>query len=726
MRRLKGFLVIFIIIVVQLPFASSMGSSSDNYMEKENVPAGSAVAQASYSSSYGAPEKPYRWYYPVGGTANVVAVAKNGSYAVMGTGDGYVYLLNATATSTGSAYLDAESMGASTTVVAISYKGNRVAAAAGNTLRVFNITNGKLVFWWSFSNDPAGSGGSAAGSVYSLSFSENGDFLVAGTRREYQSSATKSWVHFFNVTKMTSVWSRTMSQASYSTDAVSVDISQNGKYIVAGSTQDGKVYLFNQSSSTPMYTPYATGASVNSVAMSSSGQYFVAGGNKIYYFSKDAATPILPAKDIGATVNTVSMSSDGVYVGAAAGQGVTLVKNDNSIVWQVPIGSDVGSAAISADGQYLVARSSTYIFFFSRVFDPAPETATHEALWYYDTRATVNSVGVSSTGRFSVAGSGNSIYLFDSDFDCDLTPKTISFSKSLPRDGDFVTITALIENQGNLKSPVASVQFFFDTVWVGTSQIASTDGGKNVTAAFSLIVSPNGNHTVSVRADPDNLVYESNETNNRLAKNITIDPFVFSDTGANPVVLDLAPTSTLNSISISSNGYYGVAGASDENIYVLYRNQSKLMWSYDIGGQVSTVSVAGDGSYIAAAQANTLYVFSRAKGKPLWNFTNDAGVLEAFVRFVFLKTAAFLLLVHVERITTQQSLGCTFSTLLEEVSQSGATRLVKMWAVWTLFQSTFRMMENISQLAQHWRAKFSCSVEQAQRPYILLMLLVHP
>ncbi|MHA1489542.1 MAG: hypothetical protein ACTSRI_07795 [Promethearchaeota archaeon] len=53
----------------------------------------------------------------------------------------------------------------------------------------------------------------------------------------------------------------------------SVAISSNGSYIAVGS-KDASVYFFNKSSSTPLRS-YATGNGINSVAISSKGNYIM-------------------------------------------------------------------------------------------------------------------------------------------------------------------------------------------------------------------------------------------------------------------------------------------------------------------------------------------------------------------------------------------------------------------------------------------------------------------
>ena len=81
----------------------------------------------------------------------------------------------------------------------------------------------------------------------------------------------------------------------------SVAISSDGSYIAAGSlsmgtryipTMSSELYLFSRTSSTPLWS-YDTGHWINSVAISSDGNYIAAGNRdgKVYLFSRTSSTP---------------------------------------------------------------------------------------------------------------------------------------------------------------------------------------------------------------------------------------------------------------------------------------------------------------------------------------------------------------------------------------------------------------------------------------------------
>jgi hypothetical protein len=561
------------------------------------------------------PEKQPRWTYQSVGVVNVVSISSNGLYVVMGTSDGYVYLFN----SSSNVPLNAVNIGSSVSVIGISYYGKYLAVASGNNLKTYNLTSGQLQFLWSFLNVP---GWNNEGGVHSIAFSSDGRILTVGTWKGYY--GTRSYVHIFDITNSTPLWSATITDANGNPyDYVTVDISSDGQYIVAGSTRNNKVYLFSQASSTLLYS-YDTGAAVNAVSMNSNGNNFAVGGNKVYYFDKNLTVPIW-TKDLGSSISSNSLKTDGSYIIASTGNSLYLLRNDNIIVWSYGLDNSIGSISISSEGEYEVVRCGYYAYMFSSDIDGEPGTPQHEPLWRFNLGTTINSVMISSDGRYVVVGGGNYLNLFDANFAPNLTPKVIQFSNGLPKDGDTVTISATINNEGNLDSPIASVRFFFDYILVGTNQVPQVLKASSINTSLSCVVSPSGNHTVKIIVDSSNMIYESNETDNMLNKNISVDSYAFIDTGANPVITDIAPAGTVRSVSISGNGYYSIAGTNDGYFYMFFRNHTSPLWSYKTSGSLDVASISEDGSYYAFAVGNTLYAFSRTSNIPLWSFLNVPG-----------------------------------------------------------------------------------------------------
>lgn len=107
------------------------------------------------------------------------------------------------------------------------------------------------------------------GWVRSLDISDNGKYLAAGSR---------DGLHLYDTEKDSELW-------IYETDRVgSVGISSNGEHVAAAS-KDKNVYFFSKNSSTPVWQ-YNAGTWVNSIALSSDGNYIIAGTGTSEYFSE--------------------------------------------------------------------------------------------------------------------------------------------------------------------------------------------------------------------------------------------------------------------------------------------------------------------------------------------------------------------------------------------------------------------------------------------------------
>lgn len=482
---------------------------------------------ASYSTSssqqvFIIPEKQPRWNTtPTAGEINTVSVSSNGLYVVAGTSDGYLILYN----SSSKIPLDAKSTGGSVNVIGISDNGQYVAVAAGNTIKVFNITDSSLQSLWSFDNHPRPTDPTfdTYGGIHSLSFSSDGRFLVAGTYTPRQTGPwwwLHTWIHVFDVESNVTLWSKDVSYVS-DPNNVSVDISSDGQYIVAGSTYTQEVYLFNQAG---LIYDYDTGAAVNSVSMSVDGQHFaVASNNYVYYFSKDKIVPIRSPYDLGNTVNTVSISDDGTLMVAAAGDYVhTINTTSNRIMWNYSLDNTVAEVIISNDGNYAVARGTNYVYLFSTTEDGNVSTPEHDPIWSYDTKNTVSSISTSSNGRYTAFGSGGKMFFFDVLHKADLVLTNFTFSDDTPNEDDVISIDATINNLGTHKSYFSNVSFYDGSTLIGNARIDPLSPGSLTTASINYVCLPDY-RTIKVVVDEENEIYESNKTNNQLSKSLYVN-----------------------------------------------------------------------------------------------------------------------------------------------------------------------------------------------------------
>jgi len=193
------------------------------------------------------------------------------------------------------------------------------------------------------------------GNIHALSISSDGNFVAAGdhcpSRRAFLFSKESNKPLFSYVTsKGSPVWTSAISSDGkyivygldgsdgfnnlffFSSDKKeplwaypakgwirSVAISDNGKYLVAGSGEGHYVYLFDRNSAQPIWK-YQAQNKVGCVDISANGDYFVAGSKdkKIYFFSKKDHHPLwsYQAKE---WINTVAISADGNYLVAGTG-----------------------------------------------------------------------------------------------------------------------------------------------------------------------------------------------------------------------------------------------------------------------------------------------------------------------------------------------------------------------------------------------------------------------
>ena len=81
------------------------------------------------------------------------------------------------------------------------------------------------------------------------------------------------------------------------------------------------------------------------------------------------------------------------------------------------------------------------------------------------------------------------------------------------------------------------------------------------------------------------------------------------------------------SVAISSDGETIVAGSIDNNVY-LFSKDGTLLWSYGTGNRVWSVAIAENGETIVAGSwDNKVYLFDKDSSTPLWSYTTGNWVL---------------------------------------------------------------------------------------------------
>ncbi len=103
----------------------------------------------------------------------------------------------------------------------------------------------------------------------------------------------------------------------------------------------------------------------------------------------------------------------------------------------------------------------------------------------------------------------------------DLVVKMISWSPRDAAPGDSITISARVENQGREKAAKTRLSLDINGITVDSVEIGEMDIGDVVTKEFSWIAE-SGLQEISISADIDGLLPESNEANNTGTRTITI------------------------------------------------------------------------------------------------------------------------------------------------------------------------------------------------------------
>jgi uncharacterized repeat protein (TIGR01451 family) len=203
------------------------------------------------------------WNYKTGDTVWSVAVSEKGDYAVAGSKDRNVYFFDGSGN-----LLWNYKTGDTVWSVDISRDGKYIVAGSYDNNVYFFDRSGRLL--WKFK---------AFDIVLSTAISGDGEYVVAGS---YDNN-----VYFFDRS------GRLLWKFKAKDEIWGVDISQDGRYVVAGS-RDNAVYFLN--SLGELLSKYTTKYFVSSVSTSSTGEKTVAGSydNNVYYLVKTTTRPPKP------------------------------------------------------------------------------------------------------------------------------------------------------------------------------------------------------------------------------------------------------------------------------------------------------------------------------------------------------------------------------------------------------------------------------------------------
>jgi hypothetical protein len=226
--------------------------------------------------------------------------------------------------------------------------------------------------------------------VYSVSVSENGEYVAIGSKDTY--------VYYFNKFGDL-IW-------KYKTNGAvkSVSTSNDGNYVIAGS-DDCHIYYFDKDG---FLWAIEVDERITATDISSDGRYAIAGSyNKyIYFFDSHDSNKPLWKRLLDVYVGDVSISDKGEYI-AIGGGCVYLLDKYNTTIWEKDISGDI--VDISGDGNYILAggifNRHTYCYDRSGKLewdDSYDEYLDDNHRGYH---VSISSVSLSTDGNYSVVGS---------------------------------------------------------------------------------------------------------------------------------------------------------------------------------------------------------------------------------------------------------------------------------------------------------------------------------
>ncbi|MBI4980687.1 right-handed parallel beta-helix repeat-containing protein, partial [Candidatus Woesearchaeota archaeon] len=135
--------------------------------------------------------------------------------------------------------------------------------------------------------------------------------------------------------------------------------------------------------------------------------------------------------------------------------------------------------------------------------------------------------------------------------DLKINQSDITYTAGTIRQNDTVVVNVTIYNLGNSNATDANISFYVGAT-LNQSQLVNISNGTSQLIQFNW-TALGGNHTLEARADPANLIAESNETNNNATSNISIKYVAvlqyLSPTGSFPRGKDVAGEDALFEIS---------------------------------------------------------------------------------------------------------------------------------------------------------------------------------
>ena len=293
----------------------------------------------------------------------------------------------------------------------------------------------------------------------------------------------------------------------------------NSTYTTAAASA---TYTFNPSSANTVTITFAN-TSARYVRLNFTANSGATGGQAAefeVYGSGSAGTPDLVVTDISwspanpATGNAISFSAVIKNQGTGATtagiiNGVSFMVDGTQVCW-----SDNNTSSIAAGASITVTSNG------------GPSGA---ATWTATAGNHTVTAWVDDVNRISESNEGNNQYsetlAVGTASQPDLVVSDITYTPASPAEGNAVTFSAVVKNQGTAAGSTGIVAFKVD----GTQVAASANSTTSIAAGAALTITgsgtwtaTNGSHILTATADSSNTTVESNESNNSYSEGLTI------------------------------------------------------------------------------------------------------------------------------------------------------------------------------------------------------------
>jgi WD40 repeat protein len=344
-------------------------------------------APAAWSDSMSFTSREPKWVYKAVGTVNVVSVSPNGSSLLVGTSENFLYVFYNVSSSMPSTII---SLQYPPTEIVFSDDSKYVAILNSTYFELLNFTKGDLDATWNFT----------AGNyqISSFAFSADGNSVVVGT--------SDGWVRLFETVHGRQVWAMMVSNPGRVSDSISLSISADGNFVVAGSQVGHAVFLIDNGS---LVYSYDKTDPVVGVAVSNDGRYFVAAtSNEIHYFDKSLIAPLWN-QQFSQGIRAVTAANNLNEIFVLGNKFMTLLRNNDTQIWtedwRQSLGyyDNINQAFLSSDETVCGLRTGTKVI-----------KRSSGGLEGYDAKNPISSISMSSDGSFFAAASVDQVLFFSS------------------------------------------------------------------------------------------------------------------------------------------------------------------------------------------------------------------------------------------------------------------------------------------------------------------------